>query len=1011
MKEKKARIEIIMYMVFVVALGLRILLACISRGFLTDLGCFYGWGTRVFREGFAAFYTQDSFSDYPPGYIYVLYLIGGFLTKCNISYLSPMCLLVLKLPSIVCDMLLGLTVYFLANDKWGEKKAAFLAAAYLFNPAVLLNSVFWGQVDAIFTLCVVWMCISFMKKKPIPAYVCYALGLLFKPQTLIFTPLLIFGICENLFEEKFEFRNFFYNLFSGLAVLAAMFLLWTPFGTERVWKLYTETLESYPYISVNAYNFWAMFGLNWSSQEKTILGKLQYHHVGTFIILLICLISALIFWKKRKQEERYFITGAFIIVTMFLFSVRMHERYLYPVMIFALLSYVVSGREKRFTVYVLMTIVHFLNVYHVLHHYDPHNYDSKATPILAISAGTVLAGACFYYSLIKKDQETTGEFDSLWGQGFFKYYFSPVEPKEVDRGLKRNQKDFLYILGVTGFYAIFAFYNLGSTKVPHSIYQATRNENIMLTIPEGEEVSKVVCYLGYETDVNLSAFEWNGDYNEWDYVQNVYFKNVYQWNEVNMDMPIQGYLCFVVNVDKYDLTEMVLFNKAGEAILPSNYQQYAGLFDEQELCPKELNYMYSTYFDEIYYTRTAHDMLNGYRTYEWTHPPFGKILISLGVLLFGETPFGFRFMGTLVGCLMLPFLYAMASNFLRSKESGLFVTFLFAFDFMHFTQTRLCTIDVYITFFVILMYYFMEKYTRHNFYKEPLKKTLLPLAGCGIAFGFGIASKWTGFFAGLGLCLIFFGVLLRRLRESIYLYIQAGVKEAYLRSEYGRKYLRKVITTGLFCMIFFVSVPFYIYTLSYIPFRNYDANMGLLERMVQNQKDMLSYHENVTQAHPYASRWYDWPIMKRPCLYEASDVDENTVRGISAFGNPLVFWAGIPIYIYMMYLWLKKRDFKALFLVVSYLMQYLPWMFIGRITFIYHYFPSVPFLCIMIGYAMVNIPFLQKDVKRKNIAMLLYAVAAFGLFILFYPVLSGAPVARDFVKETLQWLKTWVLVI
>ena len=55
MKEKKAKIELIMYMVFVMALGLRILLACISRGFLTDLGCFYGWGTRVFKEGFAAF--------------------------------------------------------------------------------------------------------------------------------------------------------------------------------------------------------------------------------------------------------------------------------------------------------------------------------------------------------------------------------------------------------------------------------------------------------------------------------------------------------------------------------------------------------------------------------------------------------------------------------------------------------------------------------------------------------------------------------------------------------------------------------------------------------------------------------------------------------------------------------------------------------------------------------------------------------------------------------------------
>ena len=39
-----------------------------------------------------------------------------------------------------------------------------------------------------------------------------------------------------------------------------------------------------------------------------------------------------------------------------------------------------------------------------------------------------------------------------------------------------------------------------------------------------------------------------------------------------------------------------------------------------------------------------------------------------------------------------------------------------------------------------------------------------------------------------------------------------------------------------------------------------------------------------------------------------------------------------------------------------------------------------------------------------------YAVLAFGLFLLFYPVLSGQPVDVDFVVKYLRWRDTWVLI-
>ena len=122
-------------------------------------------------------------------------------------------------------------------------------------------------------------------------------------------------------------------------------------------------------------------------------------------------------------------------------------------------------------------------------------------------------------------------------------------------------------------------------------------------------------------------------------------------------------------------------------------------------------------------------------------------------------------MGTLLGILMLPVIYLLARNISRDRLAAGFACVLFAFDFMHFAQTRLATIDVFVTFFILLMYYFMYRYSQLSFYDTPLWKTFLPLGACGISMGLGIACKWTGMYAGAGLAVIFFLTLYRRYRE------------------------------------------------------------------------------------------------------------------------------------------------------------------------------------------------------------------------------------------------------
>ena len=61
-----------------VAFIVRYVLAKIDPGHETDMGCFVYWGDQVYNDGFSKFYNSETFSDYPPGYMYILWIVGFF---------------------------------------------------------------------------------------------------------------------------------------------------------------------------------------------------------------------------------------------------------------------------------------------------------------------------------------------------------------------------------------------------------------------------------------------------------------------------------------------------------------------------------------------------------------------------------------------------------------------------------------------------------------------------------------------------------------------------------------------------------------------------------------------------------------------------------------------------------------------------------------------------------------------------------------------------------------------
>lgn len=1018
----------VLLLVLGAGLLVRLIAAAVYRGHETDMNCFVGWADYAVNNGFKTFYTGQGFADYPPGYIYILYVCGALRKLFGCEWGSTMTNVITKLPAILADIGTGYLIYRVASRRFTRVSSSWIAALYLFNPIVILDGAVWGQTDGVFTFFLVWMVYLITQKKLIPSYFVFALSILIKPQSLMLAPVLILAIIDQVFLEDFNWKKFGINLGLGLAAIGVIGLLMLPFGFSEALKQYTETLGSYEYCSVNAYNFWALIGKNWHAQTETLLG-IQARIWGSAFLILTVVASIVLGIRCKKDESKYYYFGAFIYILVFSLSVRMHERYIFPAVVMLLLAYCAKPRKDTYISYMAVSLVAFFNCAYALFFYDAtwetiDNGPVKFTALCCVcmvawfiwntisgyskenletaqvqAAGSQTKNRSGSRSLTRREQQKAQEHQT-------DRYFKPSAP-----AVKMLKWDFIMVAVITLVYAVVAFTNLGDMDAPQTEYSSFEQGAITLDFGETVNIDKIWDYLGYQNNYGYSilytqdpAAGWTALYDgtngKWD------SGSVFKWNDTQISLQTRYLQIAAVDGYRDSLMELAFTDATGNLLEPVNAGDYATLFDEQDLFTGEATKMNGTYFDEIYHGRTAYEMIHKLYCYENTHPPLGKELMAVGVMIFGMCPFGWRFMGTLFGVIMLPFMYLFAKKMFKETWISAITTILFAFDFMHFTQTRIATIDVFVTTFIIISYYFMYCYTQMNFYDTKLSKTFVPLGLCGVAMGLGWASKWTGIYASAGLAVIFFVQMGRRFVE----YLQAaknpkGTTLGISHQEVVDTFIPKFWKTIGFCCIAFVAVPVLIYVLSYIPF-NDGTDRTLIQKVIQAQKTMFDYHSNLDAEHPYSSTWWQWPIMYRPMWYYSRVISGTVREGISAFGNPLVWWAGIPAFAYMLYLSIARRDRNAIFLSLGYLSQYAPWFLVTRVVFIYHYFPSVPFVTIMIGYTMFRL--VQAHPKWKKY-MFIYTALAVGLFIMFYPVISGSPCTVSYAEHFLKWFKSWVL--
>ena len=1042
----------------------RLAVAMRVRGYSVDVTDFSLWSERMFTQGPTRFYNPDAWCDYPPGYMLLLWPVAALRRLLRLSTDSAAYLALLKLVPMTCDILSAIMVWHVARKRFSERAAASLAMFIAFNPAAIANSAAWGQIDSVLTLLIALCALSAAESRYIAALLWFGAALLVKPQALLFAPLglaaLVCGVARSGEARPRRLRD------ALIGVAACLGLLYVTafvcclgqaegFGdalTRPVrWliNLYAGTMQGYAYISVNTLNLHYLFNFNWERMSS----HPDYAALTWTLFALSYVFAIVMLAVGSKKPRRIFLTGATLILTICTFGPMIHERYVFPALLLLTLAFACEKDRRLFICAVVLSCTLFLNQTLVLQggltsaNYG-HLQEKELWLNVIVSVINVLNAllACW----------TT--FDICVRGHVFAMRVLP--PEELDAGvvslnepanykLGLGRVDALLMAAVTLVYSAVAFTNLGSTKAPQTgwtssapgeavVFDLGETQTFHLTYYGGICTNHFGVELSYD-GVNWSDKVWakydDGEIFRWLWFQSYDNSPKPQSLMMRDSVPPEdgsAYIVYANSGDSYPMQTAryvrvtaesaglvlyeVAFLDADGSALPIRGVDQSGqaaegatsaalLVDEQDTVPPYPSYYNSSYFDEIYHARTAFEQLHDMNAFEWSHPPLGKALMEVGIVLFGMTPFGWRFMGTLIGVMMLPLMYLMAKQLTKDTKLSFIAMALMALDSMHFTQTRIATIDSYAVFWIMLMYLFMFRYCQMSWNRESLGRTLIPLGLCGVTMGVAWATKWIGIYASAGLAVLFFWTLYRRIREGIAEHNGAGTA-------------RNVMLTGLFCLVFFIVVPVLIYYLSYYFFLGGDSKApvacladmfteNVFRRIVEMQKSIFDYHAGLGgDTHYFRSPWYQWPIIWWPMWYYdgTSFMEPGVISSISCMGNPAVWWFGLAglLFVVARMCWLRRAPKRYLIVVIAFASQFLPWVIVPRSTFIYHYFASVPFIIIA---AVLLLDWIRsKNESAYAVTTGVLLTAALVLFAMFYPLESGMPVSRAYAAH-LRWFR------
>jgi dolichyl-phosphate-mannose--protein O-mannosyl transferase len=361
------------------------------------------------------------------------------------------------------------------------------------------------------------------------------------------------------------------------------------------------------------------------------------------------------------------------------------------------------------------------------------------------------------------------------------------------------------------------------------------------------------------------------------------------------------------------------------------------------------------------------------------HPPLGKWAIALGLRLFGTDELGWRIAAAVAGTLTVLVLVRVTRRMTGSTVLGCLAGLLLALDGLHFVQSRVAMLDVFLVAWVVGAFACLvadRDAVRRRLAAAPDLGGWGPRLGlrpwrlaAGLCLGAALATKWSAVYYLAVLVLLAYAWEVGARRTAG---VPAPARATVLRSAGPALAVLAVLPAALYVASWagwFLADG----TASLAWGRNWAADHPAagsaslvpdpLRSLWHYHVEQYRFHDGLQKDHRYASHPAGWLLLARPVSYYfPSDIGpgdygcavDSCARAVLAIGTPAVWWASIPMLVALLWLWVSRRDWRAGATLVLALTAIVPWIrddLDGRTMFLFYALPGLPFLCL--GLALV----------------------------------------------------------
>lgn len=370
-------------------------------------------------------------------------------------------------------------------------------------------------------------------------------------------------------------------------------------------------------------------------------------------------------------------------------------------------------------------------------------------------------------------------------------------------------------------------------------------------------------------------------------------------------------------------------------------------------------------FDEIHYIPAAKGLLTFSDNLNWVHPPLAKLIMGVFWVVFTKVlailpePGVFRVAAIVFGLLSLWSVRAWMLALGFAESPAVIAVWLTGFNFLWFVQSKTAMLDIF--------YLAMALWGLLYVYKPGTKKSRLFYWGWAL-LGFSMAAKW----AAAPFIALAFVIAARPLKERVFGLLVCGV--AYIICFFPLAFLH----TG--------AVP--------------------VTELWSYHLRMLSGFDSIASVdHPYVSHWWEWPTLARPMWYtfESSPEGEHCIW---AGGNPVLYWAALPLIGVMLYWAIARRDRAARMLSVLYWVPLLFWAVVPRsLQMYYYYLPSSLWVGPIVVWAHQR--FYAELRATQGWLLIGFTLLCAVAFIYFLPIMDARALPQwRFLQY--MWLRSWI---